>query len=80
MKRSDRRGITSLVGSLPRPDALIELNRTRFAGDAYDASAYAASLSAAAKEVCRRHPEIGIDVINDGTDCGLGGRIHPRLA
>ena len=66
MKRSDRQILTSHVGSLPRPDTLIELNRAKFAGEAYDASAYAASLSAAVEEVCRKQAEIGIDVINDG--------------
>jgi 5-methyltetrahydropteroyltriglutamate--homocysteine methyltransferase len=66
MKRSDRRILTSHVGSLPRPDMLIELNRTKFAGEAYDSGAYAASLSAAVEEVCRKQAEIGIDVINDG--------------
>jgi len=66
MKRSDRRILTSHVGSLPRPDVLIELNRTKFAGEAYDSVAYAAALSAAVEEVCSKQAEIGIDVINDG--------------
>jgi 5-methyltetrahydropteroyltriglutamate--homocysteine methyltransferase len=66
MKRSDRRILTSHVGSLPRPDALIELNRAKFAGEAYDAAAYAASLSVAVEEACRKQAEIGIDVVNDG--------------
>ena len=47
MKRSDRRVLTSHVGSLPRPDALIEINRAKFAGEAYDASVFATRLSAA---------------------------------
>src|SRR5215471_13854142 len=66
MKRSDRRILTSHVGSLPRPDRLIELNRAKFAGETYDASIFAAALSAAVEEVCRKQAEIGIDVINDG--------------
>src|SRR6516162_9859133 len=66
MKRSDRRILTSHVGSLPRPDALIEINRLKFAGEAYDAAAYAATLSAAVEEVCRQQAEIGVDIINDG--------------
>ena len=66
MKRSDRRILTSHVGSLPRPDALLELNRAKFAGEAYDTSAYATQLSAAVEEVCRRQAETGIDVVNDG--------------
>ena len=66
MKRSDRRILTSHVGSLPRPDGLIDLNRAKFAGESYDASVFAAALSAAVEEVCRKQTEIGIDVINDG--------------
>ena len=65
-KRSDRRILTSHVGSLPRADALIEIKRAKFVGEAYDASAYATRLSAAVEEVCRKQAEIGVDVINDG--------------
>ena len=66
MKRSDQRILTSHVGSLPRPDALVELNRAKFADEAYDAGAYAARLAAAVEEVCRKQAEIGIAVITDG--------------
>jgi 5-methyltetrahydropteroyltriglutamate--homocysteine methyltransferase len=66
MRQSDTRILTSHVGSLPRPDALIELNRVKFAGEAYDAKAHAATLSAAVEEVCRKQAAIGIDVVNDG--------------
>ena len=66
MKRSDRRILTSHVGSLPRPDALIEINRAKFTGEAYDASVFATRLAGAVEEVCSKQAEIGIDVINDG--------------
>ena len=66
MKRSDRRILTSHVGSLPRPEALIEINRAKFAGEAYDQKTYAARLSTAVKEICRKQAEIGVDIINDG--------------
>ncbi|MBV8120114.1 MAG: cobalamin-independent methionine synthase II family protein [Alphaproteobacteria bacterium] len=66
MKRSDRRILTTHVGSLPRPDALLELNRAKFAGGAYDEAAFATALSAAVDDVCRKQAEIGIDVVNDG--------------
>jgi hypothetical protein len=58
---------------------LIEINRAKFAGEAYDASAYATRLAAAVGEVCGKQAEIGIDVVNDGKfakrSCnrGLGG-------
>jgi len=66
VKRSDGRILTSHAGSLPRPEALIEVNRLKLAGEAYDEKVYAERLSAAVEEVCRKQAELGIDVINDG--------------
>jgi 5-methyltetrahydropteroyltriglutamate--homocysteine methyltransferase len=66
MKRSDGRILTSHAGSLPRPEALLEVNRAKLAGEAYDERVYAERLSAAVEEVCRKQAELGIDVINDG--------------
>jgi hypothetical protein len=66
MKRSEGRILTSHAGSLPRPEALIEVNRPKLAGEAYDEKVYAERLSTAVEEVCRKQAEIGIDVINDG--------------
>ena len=66
MKRSNGRILTSHAGSLPRPEALIEVNRPKLAGEAYDEKVYAERLSTAVEEVCRKQAEIGIDVINDG--------------
>jgi len=66
MKRSDKRILTTHVGSLPRPDPLIEVNRAKFAGEAYDANIYAERLAAAVEEVCRHQAEVGVDIINDG--------------
>jgi 5-methyltetrahydropteroyltriglutamate--homocysteine methyltransferase len=57
--------LTSHAGSLPRPDALIEINRARDAGAA-DEAAYQATLGAAVAEVVRRQQAIGIDVPGDG--------------
>jgi len=66
MKQSSRRILTSHVGSLPRPDPLLEINAAKFAGEPYDAKTYAERLSGAVEEICRKQAEIGIDVINDG--------------
>jgi 5-methyltetrahydropteroyltriglutamate--homocysteine methyltransferase len=66
MQRSQARILTSHVGSLPRPDALLEINRAKFAGEPYDEKAYAERLFSAVEEICRKRAEIGIDVINDG--------------
>ena len=66
MKRSDRRILTSHAGSLPRPEALLEVNRPKLTGEAYDENLYAERLSAAVEEICRKQAETGVDVINDG--------------
>src|SRR5438874_749630 len=66
MRRSSEHILTSHVGSLPRPDALIEANRARDAGETTDAAAFQATLRAAVAEVVRRQRELGIDVPSDG--------------
>jgi len=55
-----------MSGSLPRPEALIEINRAKFAGEAYDQETYAARLSTSVEQICRKQAQIGVDVINDG--------------
>ena len=61
MRQSQHRILTSHVGSLPRPDALIAANRTGAAGQADRET-----LCTAVAEVVRRQRELGIDVPNDG--------------
>jgi 5-methyltetrahydropteroyltriglutamate--homocysteine methyltransferase len=65
MKRSDRRIITTHVGSLSRPPELLALNAARGSGTA-DAPAYAKGLAAAVAGVVTKQREVGIDVANDG--------------
>jgi 5-methyltetrahydropteroyltriglutamate--homocysteine methyltransferase len=66
MQTSRDRILTSHVGSLPRPDALIEANRARAAGEATDEAAFQAQLHTAVADVVRHQRELGIDVPNDG--------------
>ena len=66
MKGSDARIITSHVGSLPRPDHLIEANRKREAGTGGDERAFQTLLQAAVADVVRQQKAAGIDVPNDG--------------
>ncbi len=65
MRRSQDRIITTHVGSLSRPPALLELNRARAEGKA-DAASYAKGLAAAVTEVVNRQHAVGIDIPNDG--------------
>ena len=58
--------LTSHVGSLPRPDELIEANRARQAGESIDETHFQGQLRAAVADVVRRQKSIGIDVPGDG--------------
>jgi 5-methyltetrahydropteroyltriglutamate--homocysteine methyltransferase len=66
MRSSSRRILTSHVGSLPRPDDLIEANRAREAGEPGDEGQFQEQLRAAVSQVVRQQHEIGIDVPGDG--------------
>jgi 5-methyltetrahydropteroyltriglutamate--homocysteine methyltransferase len=64
--RSTDRVVTSHVGSLPRPEDLIEFNRRRIDEETVDEDVFQARLREATAEVVRRQSEIGIDLPNDG--------------
>src|SRR2546422_6212216 len=66
MRNSDTRILISHVGSLPRPEALIDANRARDAGETADGAAFQEALRAAVTDVVRHQRELGIDVPNDG--------------
>jgi 5-methyltetrahydropteroyltriglutamate--homocysteine methyltransferase len=66
MRGSHDRIITSHVGSLPRPDDLIEANRKREDGESGDDREFQALLQSAVSDVVRREKETGVDVPDDG--------------
>ncbi len=66
MKRSSNRILTTHVGSLPRPRALVEAIVAREKGEPLDERAAAATLKNLVADVVRLQAETGIDVVNDG--------------
>ena len=66
MRRSHDRILTTHAGSLPRPEDLIELNRSRQAGEPTDERAFQERLGRAVEETVRRQRAAGIDLPNDG--------------
>ena len=66
MKRSTNRILTTHVGSLPRPDALIELMFRRSEGEAVDADLLERSTADAVCEIVEKQKKAGIDVVSDG--------------
>ena len=71
MQTSRERILTGHVGSLPRPDALIEANRAREAGEAVDEPEFQQTLRDAVAEIVRHQKELGIAV--------PGGRVIHEL-
>jgi len=66
MKRSTERILTTHVGSLIRPPALIEFLRAQQERRPVDEAAFAACLAASVAEVVRQQAEAGVDVVSDG--------------
>ena len=66
MAGTPERILTTHVGSLPRPDRLIELNHQLFVGEDTDGAEYEGELKNAVVDLVRRQKEAGVDLINDG--------------
>jgi 5-methyltetrahydropteroyltriglutamate--homocysteine methyltransferase len=66
MQTSTDRILTTHVGSLPRPDDLIEANRAREVGEPVDEGTFQQQLRSAVAAVAQRQRELGIDVPGDG--------------
>lgn len=66
MRRSTDRILTTHVGSLIRPEPLLDLFRRKQAGDPEAVAAYDGALAAAVEQIVRQQIEVGIDVVDDG--------------
>lgn len=82
MKRGTDRILTTHVGSLPRPRALVEAVFAEDRGVAIDREAYEIDLRAAVIDVVARQAETGIDIVNDGEFSKRGFSVYAneRLA
>jgi len=66
MANSTDRILTTHVGSLPRPQRLIELNHRRLMEETVDEAVFARELKDAVADLVRHQQEAGIDLVNDG--------------
>ena len=57
---------TTHVGSLARPRDLLDMMKTRLAGEPYDRSAYDERVKRAVAECVEKQVECGIDIVSDG--------------
>jgi 5-methyltetrahydropteroyltriglutamate--homocysteine methyltransferase len=71
--------LTSHVGSLPRPDRLIDANRALEARETQDEAAFQGLLRSSVAGVVQTQRELGIDVPNDGEfGKSMGQRVNYR--
>lgn len=82
MKKSNERILTTHVGSLPRPHALLDIMAKRFKGESYDEQEYDRQIRNAVVEMVDQQIEAGLDVITDGEMSKPGHAIYinQRLA
>lgn len=66
MNRSTDRILTTHVGSLIRPDSVVEYLRAKQAGKPVDEAAHKATLAKEVAEVVRQQKDAGIDIPSDG--------------
>ena len=66
MQRSTHRILTTHVGSLARPEALMPLLRLKERGQPYDTEAFARLVREVVADVVRKQVEAGIDIVTDG--------------
>src|SRR3989441_10243848 len=66
MKTSTDRILTTHVGSLPRPQEVVDFLFAQDRGDPYDPAAFDAALGRAVTDRVGRQCEAGIDVVSDG--------------
>ncbi|MBI1392509.1 MAG: epoxyalkane--coenzyme M transferase [Alphaproteobacteria bacterium] len=62
----DQKFRTTHVGSLPRPQSLIDIMFAKEDGLPLDANAVAAAIDAAVAEIVERQAAAGLDIVNDG--------------
>ena len=91
MKASSERILTTHVGSLPRPPAVVDCLVRKERGEACDRAEFARVMKQGVADIVRRQAEIGIDVVSDGETskisystyikdryAGFGGEHRPK--
>jgi 5-methyltetrahydropteroyltriglutamate--homocysteine methyltransferase len=72
MKLSTERILTTHVGSLPRPQAVVDMLFRREQGEPYDRAEFDRIMADAVSETVRKQVEKGIDIVSDGETSKIG--------
>lgn len=66
MKTSTERILTTHVGSMPRPQYVVDQLFAQDRGEAYDPDAFDAAMTRAVREVVEKQIAAGVDIVSDG--------------
>ncbi|MGQ0603741.1 MAG: epoxyalkane--coenzyme M transferase, partial [Anaerolineales bacterium] len=66
MTQNTNRILTTHVGSLPRPQAVVDLLFAQDQGEAYDPAQFAATMQTAVSDAVAKQVAAGVDVVSDG--------------
>jgi 5-methyltetrahydropteroyltriglutamate--homocysteine methyltransferase len=72
MQLSKDRILCTHVGSLPRPQRVVDLLLRKERGEAFDAAEFAETMQREVESVVRRQVELGVDVVSDGETSKIG--------
>jgi 5-methyltetrahydropteroyltriglutamate--homocysteine methyltransferase len=81
MKRSTDRILTTHIGSLTRPNDLMQMMDARLKGEPYDERAYDARVREAVADSVRKQVKTGLDIVTDGEQSkpGFNSYVVERL-
>jgi 5-methyltetrahydropteroyltriglutamate--homocysteine methyltransferase len=82
MKRSTDRILTTHVGSLPRPPAVVDYLLRKERGQPFDPAGFERTMRQGVEDIVRRQAEIGIAVASDGetSKIGYSTYLHDRYS
>jgi len=66
MKTSNERILTTHVGSMPRPQYVVDQLFAQDRDEKYDPAQFDAVMTQAVQEMARKQVEAGVDIISDG--------------
>ena len=78
MRRSTDRILTTHVGSLPRPQEVVDFLWAQDRGEAYEAARFHETMRRAVAAAVDRQTEAGLDIVNDGEMAKIGYATYMR--
>ena len=78
MRLSTERILTTHVGSLPRPQDVVDLLFKQDKGEAYDAAKFEETMRRGVGDAVNNQAQAGIDIINDGEMAKIGYATYMR--